>query len=219
MAPERRAPGDVLRRNIDKSGPDFLTRMGGPQLPGIDAFFVSQFEEIVERFLEHWGREDHPTMEGDLQVALVMLAHMLLGYYGENEPPEVDDPNFRTLMLLVSAGYSWRVADGTTLDPRVYPIEDLTAIVRDAGSADPRRSVVLAQATHECLNRNVSFTSASPGGIARGRVFLDSGYEYVASEILCIETATDEDEANLRAAFYLGVLLRDVEQYLEPNVG
>jgi hypothetical protein len=139
--------------------------------------------------------------------------------FAENEPPDAtharnEDARHR-VWALGSAGYVWRVAESTArtsdLDLRAALEKEVEAVVASFPQGEPEERF-LAWAATECVNRNLLFGSASPGGWAAGGEFLRRGFHFAERHVFS-EDATLPLKAQWYA-FSFGVALYDVDAFL-----
>ena len=171
------------------------------------------FETTASRFLELYWSDRNPSARPDLEAALRDLVIV-----GEDELLDATarrDEARRGLLALGSAGYVWRVAESTArptkLNVRAALEKEVEAVVASFPKGEPDERLLAWSAT-ECVNRNLLFGSASPGGWAAGGEFLRRGFRLAARDVFPEDLALPLGD--LWYAFSFGVALYDVDALL-----
>jgi hypothetical protein len=155
------------------------------------------FDATASRFLELYWSDRNPSVRTDLEVAL----------RGMDAP--------RSLLPLASAGYVWRAAESTTrttnLDLRAALEKEVAAVVASFPKGESAERV-LGWAAIECVNRDLLFGSASPGGWASGGEFLRRAFRFAERRVVPEDLALPLDDRWY--AFSFGVALYDVDAVL-----
>ena len=155
------------------------------------------FDATASRFLELYWSERNPSVRTDLQAAL----------------RDMDEP--RSLLPLASAGYVWRAAESatrtTTLDLRAALEKEVAAVVASFPSGESPEHI-LGWAATECVNRDLLFGSASPGGWASGGEFLRRAFRFAERRVVTEDLAFPLEDRWY--AFTFGVALYDVDAVL-----
>jgi hypothetical protein len=110
---------------------------------------------------------------------------------------DMDEP--RSLLPLASAGYVWRAAESATRTTTL-----------DLRGESPER--LLGWAATECVNRDLLFGSASPGGWASGGEFLRRAFRFAERRVVTEDLAFPLEDRWY--AFTFGVALYDVDAVL-----
>lgn len=155
------------------------------------------FDAAASRFLGLYWSDRNPSVRTDLGIAL----------------REMDAP--QSLSPLASAGYVWRAAESairtTNLDMRAALEKEAAAVVASFPKGEsPER--ILGWAAAECVNRDLLFGSASPGGWASGGEFLRRGFRFVEERVFAEDLALPLEDRWY--AFTFGVALYDVDAVL-----
>ena len=171
------------------------------------------FDATASRFLDLYWSDRNPSVRPELEEALrdmaIVVADGLAG-----APPRRQDAR-RGLLALGSAGYVWRVAESTgrptRLNLRAALEKEVVAVVASfpKGESDER---LLATAATECVNRNLLFGSASPGGWAAGGEFLRRGFRFAERHVFPEDLALPLRDRWY--AFSFGIALYDVDAVL-----
>jgi hypothetical protein len=171
------------------------------------------FDATARRFLDLYWSERNPSVRPDLEAAFRDMVRA-----SADEAPEATSPRHedapRGLWALGSAGYVWRVAESTArtsnLDLRAALLKEVEAVVASSprGQSDER---LLAWAATECVNRNLLFGTASPGGWAAGGEFLRRGFRFAERHVFPEDVALPLKDRWY--AFSFGVALYDVDAF------
>ena len=155
------------------------------------------FDATASRFLELYWSDRNPSVRTDLEVAL----------------RDMDAP--RSLLPLASAGYVWRAAESATrttnLDLRAALEKEVAAVVASFPRSESAERVLGWTAT-ECVNRDLLFGSASPGGWASGGEFLRRAFRFAERRVVPEDLALPLEDRWY--AFSFGVALYDVDSVL-----
>jgi hypothetical protein len=155
------------------------------------------FNATASRFLELYWSDRNPSVRTDLEVAL----------------RDMDAP--RSLLPLASAGYVWRAAESATrttnLDLRAALEKEVAAVVASFPRGESAERVLGWTAT-ECVNRDLLFGSASPGGWASGGEFLRRAFRFAERRVVPEDLALPLEDRWY--AFSFGVALYDVDAVL-----
>jgi hypothetical protein len=171
------------------------------------------FDATVSRFLDLYWSERNPSVRPDLEAALRDMVTV-----AEEELPEATprhEDARRGLWALGSAGHVWRVAESTArttdLNLRADLVKEVEAVVGSfpRGESDER---FLTWAATECVNRNLLFGSASPGGWTAGGEFLRRGFRFAERQVFPEDVALPLKDRWY--AFSFGVALYDVDAFL-----
>ena len=162
------------------------------------------FNATGSRFLDLYWSERNPSVGPDLEAAFRALVTVA-----------GDEAARRGLWALGSGGYVWRVAESTAqttdLNLRADLVKEVAAVVASfpKGESDER---FLAWAATECLDRNLLFGSASPGGWTAGGEFLRRGFRFTERHVF--PEGLDLPLKDRWYAFSFGVALYDVDAFL-----
>jgi hypothetical protein len=163
------------------------------------------FNATASRFLDLYWSESNPSVRSDLEAALREMV----------TSSAQDEEAQRGLVALGSAGYVWRVAEstaGTTdLNLRGDLVKEVEAVVASFPK-DESEERLLAWAATECVNRDLLFGSASPGGWTSGGEFLRRGFRFAEGHVLSEDLALPLKDRWY--AFSFGVALYDVDAFL-----
>ena len=155
------------------------------------------FDATASRFLELYWSDRNPSVRTDLGIAL----------------RDMDAP--RSLLPLASAGYVWRAAESTTrtteLDLRAALEKEVAAVVASFPRGESAERV-LGWAATECVNRDLLFGSASPGGWASGGEFLRRAFRFAERRVVPEVLAFPLEDRWY--AFSFGVALYDIDSVL-----
>jgi hypothetical protein len=172
------------------------------------------FDATASRFLELYWSEHNPSVRPDLDAALRDMVTSAEDELPEATPARSEDARHR-LWALGSAGYVWRVAESTArttdLDPRAALEKEVEAVVASFPRGESEEQF-LAWAATECVNRNLLFGSASPGGWAAGGEFLRRGFRFAERHVFSEEVTLPLNDQWY--AFSFGVALYDVDAFL-----
>jgi hypothetical protein len=172
------------------------------------------FDATTSRFLELYWSEHNPSVRPDLEAAFRDMVTYAKDELPAATPVQNEDARQR-LWALGSAGYVWRVAESTArttdLNLRADLVKEVEAVVASFPEGEPEEHL-LAWAATECVNRNLLFGSASPGGWAAGGEFLRRGFRF--SERHVFPEALALPLKNRWYAFSFGVALYDVDAFL-----
>jgi hypothetical protein len=171
------------------------------------------FDTTASRFLDLYWSEHNPSVRPDLDAALRNMVTVAEDH-PETTPARNEDPRHR-VWALGSAGYVWRVAESTAqtseLDLRAALEKEVAAVVASFPKGEPEEHL-LAWAATECVNRNLLFGSASPGGWAAGGEFLRRGFHFAERHVFSEDVALPLKDQWY--AFSFGVALYDVDAFL-----
>ena len=172
------------------------------------------FDATASRFLDLYWSDRNPSVRPDLDAAFRDMITFAEGELPEATPAQDEDARHRR-WALGSAGYVWRVAESTALtsdlDLRAALEKEVEAVVESFPRGEPEERF-LAWAATECVNRNLLFGSASPGGWAAGGEFLRRGFRFAERHVF-----SEDVTLPLKAqwyAFSFGVALYDVDAFL-----
>ena len=172
------------------------------------------FDATASRFLDLYWSEDNPSVRPDLEAAFRDMVS-----FAENElpgaTPAQNEDARHLLSALGSGGYVWRVAESTArttdLNLRADLVKEVEAVVASFPESEPEERL-LAWAATECVNRNLLFGSASPGGWAAGGEFLRRGFRFAEGHVFSEDVALPPKDQWY--AFSFGVALYDVDAFL-----
>jgi len=172
------------------------------------------FDATASRFLNLYWSEDNPSVRPDLEAAFRDMVS-----FAENELPAAtpaqNEDARHLLSALGSGGYVWRVAESTArttdLNLRADLVKEVEAVVASFPESEPEERL-LAWAATECVNRNLLFGSASPGGWAAGGEFLRRGFRFAELHVFSEDVALPPKDQWY--AFSFGVALYDVDAFL-----
>ena len=172
------------------------------------------FDATASRFLDLYWSEDNPSVRPDLEAAFRDMVS-----FAENElpgaTPAQNEDARHLLSALGSGGYVWRVAESTArttdLNLRADLVKEVEAVVASFPDSEPEERL-LAWAATECVNRNLLFGSASPGGWAAGGEFLRRGFRFAERHVFSEDVTLPLKDQ--RYAFSFGVALYDVDAFL-----
>jgi hypothetical protein len=172
------------------------------------------FDATASRFLDLYWSEHNPSVRPDLDAAFRdMVTFTEDELHAATPTPNEDAPH--RFWALGSAGYVWRVAESTArtsaLDLRAALEKEVEAVVASFPRGEPEERL-LAWAAAECVNRNLLFGSASPGGWAAGGEFLRRGFRFVERHLFSEDVTLPLKDQWY--AFSFGVALYDVDAYL-----
>jgi hypothetical protein len=163
------------------------------------------FDATASRFVDLYWSERNPSVRSDLDAAFRDMGT----FAAQNE-----DARHR-LWALGSGGYVWRVAESTVrttdLNLRADLVKEVEAVVASFPGEAPEERL-LAWAATECVNRNLLFGSASPGGWAAGGEFLRRGFRFAEQHVFSEDAALPPKDQWY--AFSFGVALYDVDAFL-----
>ena len=163
------------------------------------------FTATASRFLDLYWSESNPSVRPDLEAA---LREMVTSSAQDGEAR-------RGLVALGSAGYVWRVAESTArttdLNLRGDLVKEVEAVVASFPK-DESEERLPAWAATECVNRDLLFGSASPGGWTAGGEFLRRGFRFAEGHVLSEDLALPLKDRWY--AFSFGVALYDVDAFL-----
>jgi hypothetical protein len=171
------------------------------------------FDATASRFLELYWSDRNPSVRPDLEAALRDMVVVTEDGLPEATPRHEDA--HRGLFALGSAGYVWRAAESTALtaDLNLHAAleKEVAAVVASfpRGESDGR---VLGWAATECVNRDLLFGSASPGGWASGGEFLRRGFRFAERHVFPEDLALPLKDRWYTFSF--GVALYDVDAVL-----
>jgi hypothetical protein len=172
------------------------------------------FDATASRFLDLYWSDRNPSVRPDLNAAFRDMTA-----FAENEPPNAtharNEDARHSVWALGSAGYVWRVAESTArtsdLDLRAALEKEVEAVVASFPKGEPEERF-LAWAATECVNRNLLFGSASPGGWAAGGEFLRRGFHFAERHVFSEDVTLPLKDQWY--AFSFGVALYDVDTFL-----
>ena len=172
------------------------------------------FDATASRFLDLYWSEDNPSVRPDLEAAFRDMVSFAENELPEATPPQNEDAR-HLLSALGSGGYVWRVAESTAqttdLNLRADLVKEVEAVVASFPESEPEEHL-LAWAATECVNRNLLFGSASPGGWAAGGEFLRRGFRFAEGHVFSEDVALPPKDQWY--AFSFGVALYDVDAFL-----
>ena len=171
------------------------------------------FDATASRFLDLYWSDRNPSVRPDLDAAFRDTVAFAEGELPEATPAQDEDARHR--WALGSAGYMWRVAESTALtsdlDLRAALEKEVEAVVESFPKGEPEERF-LAWAATECVNRNLLFGSASPGGWAAGGEFLRRGFRFAERHVVSEDVTLPLKDQWY--AFSFGVALYDVDAFL-----
>ena len=171
------------------------------------------FDATASRFVDLYWSEHNPSVRPDLDAAFRDMVRFA-GDEQEARPAPNEDARHR-LWALGSGGYVWRVAESTAqttdLNLRADLVKEIEAVVASFPGGEPEERL-LAWAATECVNRNLLFGSASPGGWAAGGEFLRRGFRFAERHVFSEDVALPPKDQWY--AFSFGVALYDVDAFL-----
>jgi len=172
------------------------------------------FDATASRFLDLYWSDRNPSVRPDLDEAFRDMVTFAQGEPPEATPAQDEDARHRR-WALGSAGYVWRVAESTArtsdLDLRAALEKEVEAVVESFPRGEPEERF-LAWAATECVNRNLLFGSASPGGWASGGEFLRRGFRFAERHVFSEDVTLPLKDQWY--AFSFGVALYDVDAFL-----
>jgi hypothetical protein len=166
------------------------------------------FDATANRFVDLYWSERNPSVRPDLDAAF----RDMVTFAAQNE-----DARHR-LWALGSGGYVWRVAESTArttdLNLRADLVKEVEAVVASFPGGEPEERL-LGWAATECVNRDLLFGSASPGGWAAGGEFLRRGFRFAERHVFSEDVALPPKDQWY--AFSFGVALYDVDAFLDTR--
>lgn len=166
------------------------------------------FDESCQRFHEYYAPDRNPTIGGDLDRA---LRAMMIGLGYRYDPASSSS---RQIWSLGSAGYVWRLAEGAGTGFARAKIAESVRADFDPGQERP---FLLTMAASGVIERGIPIGLESTGGLAYGDAFLEKGFQHALESIS--DPRANADPEHLRAAFWFGVALRDVEPLVDELRG
>jgi hypothetical protein len=172
------------------------------------------FDATASRFLDLYWSEHNPSARPDLEPAFRDMVTFAGDELPKATPAQNEDARHR-LWALGSGGYVWRVAESsartTDLNLRADLVKEVEAVVASFPGGEPEERL-LAWAATECVNRNLLFGSASPGGWAAGGEFLRRGFRFAERHVFSEDVTLPLKDQWY--AFSFGVALYDVDAFL-----